>query len=130
MKKEIGEFLPNLKNRGEYLKKYSEKNPTAELGIIGRSILSKDIDYFRIGKGDRHIVAVGAHHAMEYITASALYDFIDFITEKSTRGDIYCGVNVRFLVRKFYDMFRVNCFKFTHCSLKWSASKKADYTVV
>lgn len=101
MQKDFSDFIPDLKNRSKYLKKYSEKNPTAEFGIIGRSIFSKDIDYFRIGKGERHIIVVGAHHAMEYITASALYDFIDFIMKKSTRGDIYCGVNVRFLLKKF-----------------------------
>lgn len=95
------EILPTLAYRCEYLKKYTEKNPGAETGIVGRSILSKDIDYFRIGDGKRHILAVGAHHAMEYITASALYDFIGFLTEKSARGDTYCGVNLGFLLKKF-----------------------------
>ena len=75
------EFIPERERREEYLKRFGEKYPQYESGIIGRSILGKDIDYYKIGSGRRHIVAVGAQHGTEYITASALYDFIDFLCE-------------------------------------------------
>ena len=94
-------FLPTCQNRQRYLEEYLKKHPAAECGKIGKSILSRDIEYFRIGKGKRHIIIVGAHHAMEHITASVLYDFIDFITEKATRGEVYSGVNLAFLLKRF-----------------------------
>ena len=101
MRKESRFFLPTYQNRRAYFEEYMKKYPTAECGIIGKSILAKDIEYYRIGCGNRHIIAVGAHHAMEYITACALYDFIGFINEKLTRGESFCGVNIPFLLKGF-----------------------------
>ncbi len=101
MRKENRFFLPTSQNRCAYSEEYLKKYPAAECGIIGKSILARDIEYFRLGCGKRHIIAVGAHHAMEYITASVLYDFIDFLNEKITRGETYCGVNVPFLLKRF-----------------------------
>lgn len=101
MRKENRLFLPTYQNRRAYFEEYLKKYPIAECGIIGKSILAKDIEYFRVGCGKRHIIAVGAHHAMEYITASALYDFIGFLNEKSTRGETFCGVSIPFLLKRF-----------------------------
>ena len=42
---------------------------------IGRSILGRDIDCFSFGRGKRRILLVGAHHALESITANLLYAF-------------------------------------------------------
>ena len=95
------DFAPNRERREEYFKRFREKYPQYASGIIGRSILGKDIDYYRIGIGRRHIVAVGAHHGMEYITAAALYDFVDFLCEKATRGQVYNEINLEFLLQKF-----------------------------
>ena len=95
------EFIPERERREEYLKRFGEKYTQYESGIIGRSILGKDIDYYKIGSGRRYIVAVGAHHGTEYITASALYDFIDFLCEKATRGASWNGINLPFLLQKF-----------------------------
>ncbi len=101
MRKENRYFLPIYKNRCVYSEDYLKKYPLAEYGTVGKSILAKDIEYFRIGCGNKHVIVVGAHHAMEHITASALYDFIDFLNEKLTRGETFCGVNIPFLLKKF-----------------------------
>jgi g-D-glutamyl-meso-diaminopimelate peptidase len=101
MRKENRYFLPIYKNRRVYSEEYLKKYPSSEYGIIGKSILAKEIEYFKIGCGNKHVIAVGAHHAMEHITASALYDFIEFLSKKLTRGESYCGVNIPFLLKKF-----------------------------
>lgn len=95
------EFICNAQYRREFLEKFNQTHPECDTGIIGRSILGKDIDYYKIGSGKRNIIAVGAHHGMEHITSAALYEFVDFLTEKSERGLSYCGINLEFLLRKF-----------------------------
>ncbi len=87
--------------RKKHLKKFNEEYPQYVTGIVGRSILGKDIDYYKIGNGKKHILAVGAHNGMEYITAAALYEFIDFFSEKATRGAIWNEINLQFLLQKF-----------------------------
>ena len=95
------EFVPDREGREAYFTEFREKYPQEACGIIGRSILGKDIDYYRIGTGKRHVVAVGAHCGTEYITASALYDFVGFLCEKAARGAVSGGINIPFLLQKF-----------------------------
>lgn len=95
------ELLPNLANREKHLESYLGKYPAKEVLEVGKSILGKSIYCYKIGSGKKNILAVGAHHGMEYITASVLYDFIDFITEKSARGVSSYGINLAFLLEKF-----------------------------
>lgn len=95
------EFLPTLENRKKHLENYLGKYPKNEVFEVGKSILGKSINCYKIGSGKGNILAVGAHHAMEYVTASVLYDFIDFIAEKGTRGESAYGVNLGFLLKKF-----------------------------
>ena len=89
------------KYRGDFLSSFQEKYPWCECGKIGRSILTRDIHYYKIGEGSHNILCVGAHHALEYITSLALFNFIDFLCENKTRGGIYWGVNLAFLLQKF-----------------------------
>ena len=95
------EIVCDASYREGYAKKFSDKYPHNEVGIIGRSILGRDIHYYKIGTGKKSIVAVGAHHGMEYITSTALYDFLDYICENATRGSVFCGVNLEFLLQRF-----------------------------
>ncbi len=86
-----------LKKRRELLEKYKE----LEAFRIGKSILSRDIDCYKIGKGRRAILAVGAHHALEYISSLAIYDFIDFLLEKTTRPRTFCNISLDFLLDSY-----------------------------
>ena len=95
------EIIFDSKERKKYLKEFNAKYPEHQSGIIGRSILGKDIDYYKIGEGKKNIVVVGAHHGMEYLTASALYDFVDFLCENAARDRVWNGINLAFLVRRF-----------------------------
>ncbi len=94
--------------RAEFLKGFNRDFPECDTGIIGRSILGRDIDYYRLGKGKCHIVAVGAHHGMEHITARALCDFVMSMTTKQKEGNSLCGIDARFLL-KAVSFFIIPC---------------------
>lgn len=91
-------FLPTASGRAKKKEQYSGIGEKIGIGIIGKSILSQSIDVYKIGNGERRILLVGAHHAMEYITASALFDLIEFLLEKSARGHTFCGINLAYLL--------------------------------
>lgn len=71
-----GYFLPTEASRAEFFDRFKTK---CDAGRIGRSILGRSIDYYKLGYGKRNILAVGAHHAAEHITASALFAFIELL---------------------------------------------------
>ncbi len=77
------------------------KNGFGESQVIAKSILGKDIWGYKIGYGKRIILAVGAHHALEYITAAAMYEFLSNIEKEFARGATCYGINTRFLLQKF-----------------------------
>ncbi len=100
--------IPDAEFRKAKLKELLERYSALDATAIGKSMLGCDIDCFRIGKGNRSILAVGAHHGMEHITALALYDFIEFLAEESEHGSTCCGVNIAYLLTKF-TFFIVPC---------------------
>lgn len=71
-----GYFLPTEASRAEFFDRFKTK---CDAGRIGRSILGRSIEYYKLGCGKRNILAVGAHHAAEHITASALFAFIELL---------------------------------------------------
>lgn len=98
---DIYERVPDKELRAEFLSMIYSRFPKCEYFSIGKSMLAEDIYCYKVGKGKRHILLVGAHHAAEYITASLLYDFIVFVSEKAARGASYADVNISFLLQKF-----------------------------
>jgi len=99
---------PDTKFRGDKRQELTEKYPELEATVIGRSMLGRDIDCFKIGEGRKSILTVGAHHGMEHITAMALYDFIEFIMQKRETDSRFCGINMSYLLSKF-TFFIVPC---------------------
>lgn len=93
--------LPCESWRKQYKDLCVAENGALKVGIIGKSILGRDIDYYKFGSGRKNIVIVGAHHAMEYITAMTLYSFLNFLQKKSTRSEASNGINFDFLQQKF-----------------------------
>ncbi|MBO7304376.1 MAG: hypothetical protein J6V09_04070 [Clostridia bacterium] len=91
-------FLPTADFRRKKRDEYLSLGGRIGIGTIGRSILSEPIDVYKIGKGKRTSLIIGAHHAMEYISASALYDLIDFFLLNETRGGTYCGMDIPYLL--------------------------------
>ena len=93
--------LPTADKRLEFFKEINDKFCEVETGILAKSILSRDIHYYKIGSGSSVILSVGAHHGMEYISAAALYNVIYKFGENLTRSATSYGVNVAFLLQKF-----------------------------
>jgi len=55
-------------------------------------LLSRPIDLFRLGKGKKNLLYVGAHHGSEWITANLLYRFLweaaDSLQKQGRFGDV------------------------------------------
>lgn len=114
---------PDTEFRKSRLADLTERHPTLEATVIGKSMLDRDIDCFRIGEGKRSILAVGAHHGMEHITSLALYDFIEFLVDKGERGLSYAGINIPYLLSKF-SFFVVPCVNPDGVELQLSGAKE------
>lgn len=48
---------------------------------IGESYFGKNILAIRLGKGDKHVVMVGAHHGREWVTSSLMMNMLEFYAE-------------------------------------------------
>ncbi len=76
--------------------------------VIGRSIMGKEIEAFSVGEGKKKILILGAHHAMEYITANVLYLLMKKIHEKLTRG-VKCFHMTPELFKQMFTFWIVPC---------------------
>ncbi len=94
-------FPPTKSVRRDFFKSITDSANETEEFLLGKSILGEDINCVRVGRGKRNIISVGAHHGMEYISASALFSVIRNLSENLTRARTCYGVNVRFLLQKF-----------------------------
>ena len=94
-------MLPDESDRNKKREEYAHSYPDMAHFTVGKSILGREIDCYRIGEGRRYLLIVGAHHALEYITAITLYGFIEFLAEKTTRPTTYCGISLDFLLKKY-----------------------------
>ena len=94
-------LLPTEENRKVHFDAFLEKDPTRDGFSLGKSILGRELYCYRLGVGKCNILYVGAHHATEYITASLLISFIDFLSDKFTRIGSFCGIDATYLKEKF-----------------------------
>ncbi len=68
---------------------------------IGSSILGRDIPVLVLGKGPRNVLYVGAHHGMEWITASLLLRFVNEFCEYYSLGKSLYHVSLPFLLEHY-----------------------------
>ena len=68
--------------------------------IIARSILSRPIEAYFIGKGKRYILVTAAHHSLESITANFAFTFIDYLLSKNDNGSVN-GIDCKFLLSNY-----------------------------
>jgi g-D-glutamyl-meso-diaminopimelate peptidase len=62
----------------------------AQVSVLTRSILGREIPLITLGRGKQAVLYVGAHHGMEGITCGVLLDFIaDFIKQYEKRSTVY-----------------------------------------
>ncbi len=65
--------------------------------VIGYSIFGREIPCLRLGKGEKKVLYVAAHHGMEGITASVLLRFAEEYCHCYRAGGYACGVSVDYL---------------------------------
>ncbi len=68
---------PDAARQAEIYAHLKKRHPSLFVGQIGTTLLARPIPYIRIGGGRQAVLYVGAHHAMEWITALLLYRFAD-----------------------------------------------------
>lgn len=66
---------------------------------LGRSLLDRPIPMLRIGEGRRHVLYVGGHHGMEWLTGLLLLRFAAELCEGSLRDTYEYGISLRYLLR-------------------------------
>ena len=71
-----------------------------DVGVIGRSILSREIEAFSVGSGEGIVLLVAAHHAMESITSNLAYLLMHTLLGGMTVGSVN-GVDCKFLLSKY-----------------------------
>ena len=74
---------------------------------VGRSILGESIDCFSVGRGRGRVLIVGAHHALESITANIAYAFIYAMSSPAV-GDGGGGI-LRDILLKSYTYSVIPC---------------------
>ena len=76
---ELLEFNEALtyENMREYTGILTTRYQVLTAGVLGRSILGREIPYFRLGTGARRILYIGAHHGSEWMTSILLLRFLN-----------------------------------------------------
>mgnify|MGYP005851757429 CR=1 FL=1 len=69
--------------------------PFIETGVIGKSVLGKNLYYIKLGRGSAEVSYNGAHHALEWITAPLLMKFVENFSRAYSRGAEIRGYDVR-----------------------------------
>ena len=92
--------LADTDARRKMTDRIEEKHPGVSGTVIARSILSRPIEAFYIGEGDRYITILGAHHALESITVNIAYLLIDYIAS-SRNNTLLKGVDCKLLLSKY-----------------------------
>ncbi|MBE6633328.1 MAG: peptidase M14 [Ruminococcaceae bacterium] len=64
----------------------AEQYPFLFVTELGKSILGKEIPLLRIGSGEKSVLYVGAHHGMEWLTASLLLRYTRDLCEGYAQG--------------------------------------------
>ncbi len=68
--------------------------------VLGRSILSREIECYRIGSGEKYILVAAAHHALESITVNIAFLLMDILMSKMETGSVN-GVNCKLLLSNY-----------------------------
>jgi len=67
--------------------------------VIGWSYLGKNINLIRIGRGERKVIYIGAHHAMEWITSLMLVRFIEDFCKSYVFKEKFYGYDPEYILQ-------------------------------
>lgn len=83
----------------ENLRILKQSYPFIQTGSIGKSIMSKDIPFVRIGRGQKEVFYSASYHANEWITSLVLLEFMyDYCNAIQINSSIW-----NFSARRLFD---------------------------
>jgi g-D-glutamyl-meso-diaminopimelate peptidase len=68
--------------------------PFLETGIVGKSVMGKNLYYIRLGRGTKQVSYNASHHANEWITTPLLMKFVENFSKAFSVGGFLGGYNV------------------------------------
>ncbi len=68
--------------------------PFIEIGVVGRSVLGKNLYYIRLGRGTKQVSYNASHHANEWITTPLLMKFVENFSRAFSVGGFLGGYNI------------------------------------
>ena len=86
---------PSWEERNKIINNIKEKYKFVEFGIIGESILNRNMDFLKIGNSDKVILWLGAFHGMEWLTILVLFKFFDKICFYIQSGENPYGIDFK-----------------------------------
>ncbi len=106
MKSEFWNFESETDSRKllQFTEKMTETFPFLTVSTIGKSIMGNEIPVFIFGRGKRHLLYVGAHHGMEWITANLLFRFAFEVCEGYRSHRTVYGTSLPLL----YDQYAIH----------------------
>ena len=70
---------PSEEERNKIIDYIKEKYEFVQVGLVGKSVLNRDINFLKIGASDKIVLWLGAFHGMEWLTTLVLFKFFDKI---------------------------------------------------
>lgn len=67
---------------------------------IGKSVMERDIPCMCVGRGEKKLLLIGAHHGLEYLTSAFLTKFLSNYIVKLITNTEYFGHDIRELYKK------------------------------
>ncbi|MBR4770849.1 MAG: gamma-D-glutamyl-meso-diaminopimelate peptidase [Clostridia bacterium] len=89
---------PDEAARRRILDELAGEYPALSRGVLGRSVLGREIPLLRLGEGKTHLLYVGAHHGAEGMTAAFLLRFLTEFLAAHRAGRSIEGVDPAFLL--------------------------------
>lgn len=77
-----------------------KKYPFIKMGIIGSSVLGKNLYYLKIGNGSKEVFYNGSFHANEWITTPILMRFVEDYSDAISKGETIYRYNAKNLFDK------------------------------
>ena len=66
---------PSEEERNKIIDYIKEKYEFVQVGLVGKSVLNRDINFLKIGASDKIVLWLGAFHGMEWLTTMVLFKF-------------------------------------------------------
>lgn len=86
---------PSEKERNKIINCIKEKYEFVQIGLIGKSVLNRNINFLKIGNSDKIILWLGAFHGMEWLTTLVLFRFFDKICSYIQSGENPFGIDFK-----------------------------------